>query len=494
MAALRRQLHATPASQPEDGGEAAAFAELAANTRTFLPKLATVITQPEEIEWLRISERAKETQFNKLRSARRMTAEDARLVLKYRPVWAISTLSVPSRVPLVPALFDFVIFDEASQCDVASALPLLARARKAVVVGDPMQLRFVPTLGNAAEHALMDAASLPQEGRASIAQSINSLFDFSERRPIAKRMFLRDQFRSAPQIVDYLNSDFYNGRLICRREDEVFRPPSGYKPGLAWEDVTGIATRHEGGTINRAEAERIAAILRRLAGDPQFAGTVGVISPFNAQVAEIEIKCRDALTVQDRDRLSLRVATVDKFQGGEADVIIFSLVLAPGAPASARTFLLKERRRLNVAISRARALCIVVGDLAHAQSCGIRHIDYLAKRAITPWSPVRPPFDSGWERRLHTSMIGRGLDPIPQYPVGTRFLDFALEPNGTKLDVEVDGQRWHLDAAGNRKVSDRQRDMELRARGWKVLRFWVHELANDMEGCLDRIERELRRV
>jgi len=146
-----------------------------------------------------------------------------------------------------------------------------------------------------------------------------------------------------------------------------------------------------------------------------------------------------------------------------------------------------------VAISRARALCIVVGDLSHARSCNIKHIEYLAQRAITPWSPPRPPFDSDWERRLDTAMRARGLQPIAQYPVGTRYLDFALDPQGVKLDVEVDGRRWHLDTDGNRKVSDRLRDAELRARGWKVLRFWVHELANDMEACLDRIDRELKR-
>jgi very-short-patch-repair endonuclease len=188
------------------------------------------------------------------------------------------------------------------------------------------------------------------------------------------------------------------------------------------------------------------------------------------------------------------VATIDKFQGGEADVVFFSLVLSASAPKSTWTFLQKERRRLNVAVSRARALCIVVGDLSYARGCGIRHIESLAKHATTPWTPYRPPqFESDWERRLDVAMRGRGLQPIPQYPVGTRYLDFALDPDGVKLDVEVDGRRWHTDANGERKIADRLRDTELRSRGWKVCRFWVHELAQDMEQCLDRIESELGR-
>jgi very-short-patch-repair endonuclease len=88
-------------------------------------------------------------------------------------------------------------------------------------------------------------------------------------------------------------------------------------------------------------------------------------------------------------------------------------------------------------------------------------------------------------------LVARGLKPLPQYPVGTRYLDMAIDPDTAKLDVEVDGRRWHLDADGNRKVADRLRDTELRARGWKVLRFWVHELERDMGACVERIVREL---
>ncbi len=480
------------AARPPEGDAFAKGEELAKDLLETFPKLALRITLPDEGDRTFAAERLKEIEFEKVKSARRMKVEDAMLVLRHRPVWAISTLSVPSRVPLVPCLFDYVIFDEASQCDIASALPLLARARKAIVVGDPMQLRFVPSLGNAAEHALMDAAGLPRAGRASIAQSVNSLFDFADRRPASRRLFLADQFRSAPAIVDYLNQDFYGGKLIARREDDHFKPPSAYKPGLSWENVAGDVKFKDEGNVNKAEAARIAALVRSLAEDPGFTGSVGVISPFNSQVAEIRIAIDAAVSESACNRLKLRVATVDKWQGAETDIVFFSLVVSSGSPVSARTFLQRERRRLNVAVSRARAVCVVVGDLAFAKTCGIRHIEFLAHKATTPWSPPKLDlFDSEWERRLDTAMRARGLSPFPQFPVGTRYLDFALDPHGRKLNVEVDGRRWHTDASGNRKVGDILRDREMRARGWKVLRFWVHELANDMEACVDGIEREL---
>ena len=470
------------------------YASLGKDIAAFLPKLAEVLTKPTEEERVQIATRTKELDFNSVKSVRRMPLEDAQTVLRHRPIWAVSTLSVPSRVPLAPGLFDYVIFDETSQSDIASALPLLTRAKKAVVVGDPMQLNFVRPLGSGTEHALMDAAGLPKQGRSSFAQSINSLFDFCASRPAAKRFLLADQFRSAPAIVDYLNADFYADQLIGRRWEEQFRPPKGYRPGLAWEDVTGHETRGDGGPVNKAEAERVSLLLKKFAGDDSFNGSVGVISPFNAQVAEIQKIVTSHLAEAERDRLSLRISTVDKFQGGEADLILLSLVMAANSPQSTQAFLKKERRRLNVAVSRARALCIVLGDLSNAKTCRIRHIEFLADRASKPWSPPRPrQFDSSWERRVYTGMRARGLEPHPQYPLGTRYLDFALFADNTKLDVEVDGVRWHTDVTGNRKTADRLRDKEVIGRGWKVLRFWVHQLAEDMEACLDSIERELGR-
>ena len=463
-------------------------------TAELLRRLVPSITRPDEPMRLALAERERELAFDQVKSARHLSPEDARAIVHHRPVWAVSTLSVPARIPLVAGLFDYVIFDEASQCDIASALPLMARARCAVIVGDPQQLAFIPGLGLGAEHALMDAAALPSKGRARLAQSRNSLFDFVQLRPSARRMFLADQFRSAPQIVDYIGGEFYGGRLVWRRDEASFRPPNGYKPGLTWEDVQGRSSREDGGNINAPEAERVVILLSRLANDTSFKGSVGVIAPFNAQVALIQRIAQAKLTETEHDRLALRIATVDKWQGGEADVILFSLVIAPGVQQSARTFIQRERRRINVAISRARAVCIVVGDLTYSRGCGIRHIEHLATRANESWSPPRPPYDSLWERRLDTAMRARGLKPFPQYPVGSRYLDFALDPEGVKLDVEVDGRRWHEGPDGGRKVADRLRDAELMARGWKVARFWVHELEQDMEGCLERIERELGRT
>ena len=58
---------------------------------------------------------------------------------------AVTSLSARGRIPLQTAFFDMLVVDEASQCDIASVLPLLDRARNVVVIGDPMQLRHIST-------------------------------------------------------------------------------------------------------------------------------------------------------------------------------------------------------------------------------------------------------------------------------------------------------------------------------------------------------------
>lgn len=481
--ALRKELDRLPPAEEAANLDAAPH----------LASLATGITLPDEPSLRFLRQRKAEIEFQPGRDRmRHLTAEDVRLVLRHRPIWLASTLSVPARIPLQPALFDLAIFDESSQCDIASALAIMARARSAVVVGDPEQLSFIPALGREQEHALMDAAGLPKAGRAAWAQSQNSLFDLARHRLGSDAVhLLPDQFRSAPAIVDYTSEVFYGGRLRVRRSEDQFAAPRDWRPGLHWQDVRGSCGREDGGNINRAEADWIAARLPLLAREEGFEGSVGVVSPFNAQVALIRRLAERAMSAEARQRLQLTIDTVDGWQGGEADVIFLSLAVGPGAAQSAVHFLQKDRRRFNVAVSRARAVAVVVGDLSWARDCGIAHLEILARRATEP--PASPPrgFESLWERRVHERLLARRLNVTPQYPVGRRSLDFALFNGSVKLDLEVDGRKWHTGAGGERKTSDRLRDRELIGLGWKVRRFWVDELARDMEGCLDLVERDL---
>ena len=413
-------------------------------------------------------------------------------VVHHRPLWLASVLGTPRRIGLHDGLFDLVIFDEASQCDIGSALPLLARARRAVVVGDAKQLAFISQIGASQDRNLMAAQGLPIKGMGRFAQGTRSLFSLAARASGAIKIILRDQYRSAEDIVSYINSEFYRGELRVSGALDTLKPPRGMRPGLAWTDVPGC--RHErGGNVNPAEVEAIAAHLRKLLVEQGYKGSVGVIAPFRDQVKALSAALEVALPETLRNKADLRVGTVDAYQGQERDLILFSPVLHGGSASTATTFLTRDARRLNVAISRARAVAHVFGDKSFARSGKVRPLARLLSRIENPRAPSgEGVFDSHWERVVDAELRRRGLNYDPQHPVAGRRLDFAVfGAEGIKLDLEVDGRLFHQDTDGNRKLDDHWRDHQLRSLGWKVRRFWVDKLKQDLEGCIDRVEQDL---
>ena len=416
----------------------------------------------------------------------------SKALVRHRPLWLASILGTPRRIPLDDGLFDLVIFDEASQCDIATSIPLFARAKRAVVVGDNRQLSFIPQLGQAQDRNLMQAQGLLVSRMGRFAQSRRSLFEFASRATGARRIMLRHQYRSAGPIVDYISDTFYGGQLQTSYDPRGLLVPDGVKPGILWKDVPAPAVPQVG-NFNHAEVSAIVRYLQKLLIEDEYHGTVGVITPFRAQVIEFESEISKEIAPPKRTSCDLKVGTVDGFQGQERDLILFSPCVGPRSPQSGMTFFQRDTRRLNVAISRARAVAIVFGDLSFAKSGQSKALAKLAAMATDP-RPKRGEgvFDSDWERKVYYALIERGLDPKPQHEIAGRRLDFALfGANGTKLDLEVDGRRWHESLDGRRKTSDLWRDHQLKSLGWRVRRFWVDELSKDMEGCLDRVEQDL---
>ena len=91
------------------------------------------------------------------------------------PCWAVTSLSAKGKIPFEPGIFDIVIFDEASQCDIASAMPLLYRAKSAVVIGDPKQLTHISSLSKGQDIKLLQKNNL-DESFINWSYSYNSLY------------------------------------------------------------------------------------------------------------------------------------------------------------------------------------------------------------------------------------------------------------------------------------------------------------------------------
>ena len=428
-----------------------------------------------------------------LDSRSKVSVNIAQKILKSRPLWLSSVQAASKRIPLIPGLFDVLVIDEATQCDLASAIPLMFRAKKVVIVGDDKQLKFIPNIGKAQDLNFMRLNNLEPKKVARFSQSSLSLFDAALRVPNAQKILLRSQYRSAPGIVDYISSQFYGGALNVAVDYNSLKCPPNQKPGIAWTDVKpNLELRND--HVNTAEIHAIIAHLKTLLVDQNYEGSVGFVAPFRAQVLEFETQIVKSIPAELLAKAKLKAGTVDSFQGDERDLVLFSPTLTNNSTSSAVNFVRKDFRRLNVAISRAKAVAHVFGDLDYAKSNVVRSLGKLAEFATRSRNRVKGEnvFDSEWERQVYYALKKRGLDPIPQYEVAGRRLDFALFGLGDiKIDVEVDGRRWHTDIDGNRKVSDIWRNRQLESLGWKVMRFWVDELDKDMERCVDLIEQQL---
>jgi len=411
------------------------------------------------------------------------------LMLNHLPLWAVTNLSVARALPLQPGLFDYVIIDEASQCDIASAIPLLARARRAVIVGDPAQLRHVTKLTHERELHLLEANGLltPEIGRWSYRTQ--SLFHLAASTPGVATHLLRDHYRSAAAVVDYCNDAFYGRQLRVQTDEATLKPPPGQRPGIHWTHISGVIEGARSGCYAPDEADAIVAHLKQLVAEQDYRGAVGIVTPFREQAKRINDRITDELLPDLIARGQLGAFTAHQFQGDARDLILLSLCLGPDMPAGSRVFIAESGNLMNVAVSRARAVCHVFGNREAAEASDIPHVVKLT-RAVglkpTDTSQVAR-FESPWEERLYDALRVRGIEPIPQYPLAGRRLDLAVIRNGRKLDVEIDGDRWHRDPSGRRKSSDLWRDHQIRSLGWLVKRYWVYQLRENLDGCVDDI-------
>lgn len=239
--------------------------------------------------------------------------------------------------------FDWVILDEASQAMQPAAWIAFRRARRVLLAGDPHQLPPVVKSDQALKRGLgvsmLERAMVP-----SNAPQIN---------------VLQDQYRMAPSIMEWASNLFYEGRL---RSAQTQSEPKA-SPSVRFIDTAGCGfdeQRAEGGesTCNPDEAQFTAERVRELVeAHPTF--QCGVIAPYRAQVDALN-RCLDAVIgAQSPERYRVDCSTVDAFQGQERDAIFISLTRTN--PRGEIGFL-KEYRRMNVAITRAKHHLTVIGD------------------------------------------------------------------------------------------------------------------------------------
>ena len=275
--------------------------------------------------------------------------------------------------PEMAGRFDYLFIDEAGQVGLADAIAMGISAANVVLIGDQMQLPqpmqgvHPPESGlSCLEYVLQEHATIPPE----------------------LGVFLGITYRMHPSICEFISQAIYDGRLT--NDPETARNRIVAAPGANESRETGVVfvpVEHEGcAQSSEEEAEVIAklshdlltrdvegksGILRRMAlADILF------VAPFNMQVRDL----------RQRFGAAARVGSVDKFQGQEAPVVVISMCSSSLQESPRGAEFLLNPNRLNVAVSRAEALAIVVAspDLIHSR-CGdvetMRYVNMLCRLA-----------------------------------------------------------------------------------------------------------------
>ncbi|GAA1911057.1 hypothetical protein GCM10009716_21200 [Streptomyces sodiiphilus] len=364
--------------------------------------------------------------------------------------WAVSTHSV-RQLELTPKLFDLVVIDEASQCSIPSVLPLLFRARRALIIGDPMQLGHIPGVSPQQERQARTRAGLraAQLEHHRLTYHVHSSYHAAEQHGDGA-LLLDEHYRCHPRIADVVNGHCYGGRLRVltdvRRQVPVHDPVGTADPApvLGWVDVpSGESARGGGGQSwrNAAEAEAVRRVVDGLlAGLPPDA-TVGVVTPFRAQ--------KEALARMWRDDDRVRVGTVHTFQGGQRDVMVLSPVAAANTPPRTTHWVASQVNLWNVAVTRARSQLITVGGLSFwqgqsglpallaARSAPLGTGSGAADEAGTP-SPVTES-RADLADRLQAYLTGRGVTDVERaVPVGGHPVDLLFTDAGENTAVLID--------------------------------------------------------
>jgi hypothetical protein len=449
-----------------------------------------------------------------------------------RPVWMMSPEVVAQILPREP-LFDLVVFDEASQCRLEEALPVLTRARRVVIAGDPKQLpptRFFELTGSQSQ-ADAEAESeqeLFEEQQAEVEDLLGAALNLS-----IEQAYLDVHYRSQnADLIQFSNRHFYDARL-----QPIPAHPASVSavPPLRLEQVDGVYDKR----ANVKEAEAVVRIVRELLGRAQ-PPSLG-IACFNLSQRDAIVVALERAAAEDtafgaqlsaaRSRRGIAsfeglfVKNLENVQGDERDQIIISTTYGPdpsgrfyrrfgplGQPGGGR--------RLNVLITRAREAVHIVTSippdvygtlpapesgrqpngawllsayLSYARQLAAAYATESQRRgAVASGSAACRVLESGAPSRL-AAAVGRALAHEHALPSEVHWgndgfgVDVALEALGVLCDAT------RFDKAPDRVQWDIFRTEILEAQGWHFVRLWTPQFVRQPAAALAAVAAEAER-
>lgn len=428
-------------------------------------------------------------------------------VLDLIPIWIMELDDASRIIPLEAGIFDYVILDEASQCNVAYTLPVMYRAKRALFVGDSEQMRDSTIIFKSIRvfDELARRYSIPEERQIkSTGNAVQSVLDIARRRGFLSKT-LRHHYRSPAELIGFSNKYFYKPK-----GKELIPVNSNY---LTYADTNRIMLVHEvksdwseefSDNINVAEAKAILELFKKLRSDERYRDkSIGILSFFNAQASYIRQLFEKEKFDEEKD--NYKISIIEGIQGDEKDIVIYSFVIRTPDQKNKYVPLAGEggdiqadinKGRVNVAFSRAKlqAHCFVSMPVQEIPE-GIwlkKYLKYVLENGeVSFYSTELKPFDSYFEEEFYNLL--RAQLP-PGYKIQNQVescgfkIDFVVSNTNTgkRIAVECDGP-CHFedeidDAYDIRIESDEERQRILEAAGWKFYRIkysdWIDDRFN----------------
>ena len=443
---------------------------------------------------------------------RKLVESAGEQLIKYKPCWMMSPLTLSSYIPYGTLDFDVVVFDEASQMRVEHALGAISRASQVVIFGDEHQLP--PT-------SFFEVNNSEEEEEQEITENYESILHATKEILPGADCMLSNHYRSRYEdLIAFSNNHVYGGRLTT-----FPNPSNGYRAVNFDYVKDGMFDGGKDGTRqNRIEAKRVVELCgKTIRENPKK--SLGVIAFSKSQEVAIRDALLDFLKInpdlqdlldENSDRTdSFFIKNLESVQGDERDIIIISV--GYGRDKNGNIYnrfgpinTSHGYRRLNVAVTRAKEKLTLVSSIRYSDihpqennrgaTLLQRYLEYAEKgisvldasKLIQPQDYVE--VDSPFELEVEKALQDRGFIVHRQVGASGFKIDLAVvDPKNEAtyvLGIECDGAAYH--SSYSARMNDRIRQEILERLGWKLYRIWSQHWIMHREEIINDIVRQCR--
>jgi superfamily I DNA and/or RNA helicase len=437
-------------------------------------------------------------------SIRKLFDQIPELLPRIAPCMLMSPISVAQYFDMNSKHFDILIFDEASQLPTCEAISALARAKQAIIVGDPKQMP--PT-------SFFSTVKLDEENME--VEDLESILDDCLSLSVPSKYLLRHYRSKHESLIAFSNVNYYENRLLTFPSFDDLNRKVKHHPVKGFYDKGKTRT-------NKFEADEIVQYIKLHYGDSKKRKlSLGVVTFSQTQQNLIEDKLQQLFIFDPKleefaneSNEPLFVKNLENVQGDERDIILFSVCYAPDEEGKlSMNFGPLNRdggwRRLNVAVTRARyEMHIFVTlqtdqiDLSRTSSEGVAGLKAFLQFAEKGHLSVRPEdvLETFNKQQLSAFISKRlqekGLEVKCNIGTSGFKVDIGIihpdKPQQYILGIVVDGLYYH----NAQTTNDREMVMPsvLKALGWNIHRIWTIDWRENSDKIIDSILEKVKQL